>query len=215
MIKLCVFDYNGVIVQTETIHVHKMMDMLKEFSIQYSMEDISVLMGGNKLTRPVLMEKRFGHQETFKKNRQKILTGHRTIYPPADQIKTPHIKEILAYLQEQGIHITLCSNSSLDRVREGLKQIEIDSYFECLYSGMESGHAKPDPYIYLSAMKQFQAYPNETLVIEDSEVGIHGAKLSGAYVAALKDPDGLSVQHEADWIIKDLLEIKSIVKERQ
>ena len=51
---------------------------------------------------------------------------------------------------------------------------------------------KPDPYMYVSAMKKFNVSPEKTLIFEDSEIGKQAAYASGAHVYEVKSYDELS-----------------------
>ena len=52
--------------------------------------------------------------------------------------------------------------------------------FDLIYAGVDVKQGKPSPEIYLKTMKALGVSPDETLIFEDSEVGIQAAKASGA-----------------------------------
>ena len=79
-------------------------------------------------------------------------------------------------------------------------------------SGDECVAHKPDPEIYLRALRRLGVTPDETIVVEDSPVGIRAGKAAGALVCALRQPDGVVLdQHEADLVIDSLSEVVSLV----
>ena len=75
-------------------------------------------------------------------------------------------------------------------------------------SGHECSAFKPDPEIYLRAMKALGVEPAECLVIEDSPLGIEAGKRSGARVLALRPHEGVNLdQSRADAVIDNLTDI--------
>ncbi|WP_322988594.1 HAD family hydrolase [Hoeflea sp.] len=79
----------------------------------------------------------------------------------------------------------ICSNSSSHRLKAMLGRTGIDRLFgEHVYSAKDvgEGHTKPAPDVFLHGAAQFDANPENCLVIEDSVHGIHAAKTAGMRV---------------------------------
>lgn len=62
-----------------------------------------------------------------------------------------------------------------------LKQFEIDDLFDLILTHDDISHSKPDPEGFLKAMQFFGAAPEETIIFEDSDVGLEAAQKSGAF----------------------------------
>ena len=62
-------------------------------------------------------------------------------------------------------------------------------------------------------MEDYGVNGSETVVFEDSKMGIQAAKQAGARVIALKDAMGISRQEEADVIIEDLQDAIDVIRE--
>lgn len=62
-----------------------------------------------------------------------------------------------------------------------LKQFEIANLFDLVLTHDDITHSKPNPEGFLKAMEYFDAEPEETIIFEDSEVGLEAAEQSGAY----------------------------------
>ena len=54
-------------------------------------------------------------------------------------------------------------------------------FLQTLYTGQDVENGKPSPEIYDKTMAELQVQPSDTLIFEDSEVGLQAAKASGAY----------------------------------
>ena len=60
-------------------------------------------------------------------------------------------------------------------------------YFDVVLSGDDFKESKPNPEIYQVAMKELDAAPTETLIIEDSTKGITAGVAAGATVWRIRD----------------------------
>jgi HAD superfamily hydrolase (TIGR01509 family) len=212
MIRLVIFDVDGVIVQTETLFMEFVMEDLDRQKIRYTKNDISKIMGTNNHTRTQVMDSLFGDQQAYR-DWDKVIHFHpeRIVYP---ELMTEHLRELLSYLKEENIICSICTNSQQVRTERLLKELDLEEYFDGIYSGSDLHHSKPDPYMYELAMQEHNVLPEETIVLEDSSLGIQAGRNSGAYTIALRDRDGLADQREADIIIRDLMEVKEIVEKR-
>ena len=74
-------------------------------------------------------------------------------------------------------------------IRTTLEHFELIEYFPVLRSADDEEHGKPDPAVYLSAMSQLGADPNDCIAFEDSVAGVRAAKGAGARVVAVPDPE--------------------------
>ena len=90
--------------------------------------------------------------------------------------------------------------------------LDIDELTDYFISGDECAGHKPDPEIYLRAMRRLAVRPEEAVVVEDSPTGIRAGKASGALVCALRQPDGVLLdQREADVVLEDLFELVDLI----
>lgn len=97
----------------------------------------------------------------------------------------PH-EYALSRLKKNGYKIAVCSNSIANTINVMLKKAEIIQYFEIMLSNQDVSNAKPDPEIYLSAMKGLGISPEEALILEDNEHGLKAAYASGAHVMKIE-----------------------------
>ena len=214
MYQVLLFDFDGVIVQTEAWYMRLEAQALQQMGIQYTKADMSALMGANYKTRPAALDRCFGNQENYQKHRDELLH-----YRPSQEkpdwktLETPHLEELLSFCRDNRIPVSVATNSDSERIRNALKDLGILHYFRFIYSGLETGHPKPDPYIYTLGIEDAGRLPSQAMVIEDSRVGIEGAKASGAFVTALRDPDGIADQSFADAIVTDLRDVIPLLRQ--
>ena len=62
-----------------------------------------------------------------------------------------------------------------------LKQFEITDLFDLVLTHDDIMNSKPNPEGFLKAMEYFEATPEETIIFEDSDVGLEAAEKSGAF----------------------------------
>lgn len=62
-------------------------------------------------------------------------------------------------------------------------------------------------------MDTFHTTGDETIVVEDSRLGITAGKKAGAYVAALKDEYGAINQNDADRVLDDIRKVIDFIDE--
>jgi HAD superfamily hydrolase (TIGR01509 family) len=60
-------------------------------------------------------------------------------------------------------------------------------YFDFMISNEDVANGKPDPEMYVKAMKKLKLKPNECLIVEDNENGIKAAQASGGHLLVVRD----------------------------
>lgn len=214
MYKVLLFDFDGVIVQTEAWYMRQQAQALEQMGIRCTKADLAALMGANYMTRPAAMDRCFAGQEAYRKNRDEIVKYRPAkINPDWKALVTPHLEELLSFCRDHHIPMSVATNSGSDRIVDALNTLGISKYFRSIYSGLETGHPKPDPYIYTLGIEDAGCLPSQAMVIEDSRTGIEGAKASGAFVTALRDPDGIADQSFADAIVTDLRDVIPLLRQ--
>jgi HAD superfamily hydrolase (TIGR01509 family) len=116
----------------------------------------------------------------------------------------PEVVPSLEALKVAGYKLALASSSDHAAIDHILSENALAAYFPVVLSGQDFKESKPNPEIYLTAMKRLGAAPEETLIIEDSAVGIRSGKAAGATVWAIEYKDVEIDQSEADLLIDDL-----------
>tara|TARA_B100000900_G_scaffold416160_1_gene449607 strand:- start:4844 stop:5419 length:576 start_codon:yes stop_codon:yes gene_type:complete len=100
----------------------------------------------------------------------------------------PQLKQLFDRLYIK-YKLSLCSNSRSEFVFKCLNVLQLWQ-FESVFS-RDYGPAKPDPWMYNSAMEISGVTPDQTIIFEDSPVGVEAAKRSGAFVIEVEDSQDL------------------------
>lgn len=85
--------------------------------------------------------------------------------------------------------LCLASNSRSEFVFKCMNILRLWQ-FECVYT-RDYGPAKPNPWMYTECMRITNSSPSETVIFEDSSVGIEGARATGARVVEVLDSKDL------------------------
>jgi len=99
----------------------------------------------------------------------------------------PYVDELLEKIIVKGYKAYIVTGSSLTSVNLILKYSKLGLYINDFICGDEVKKSKPDPEIYLSALKKFDLNPDEVLAIEDSYNGIISAVNAGIRTVSVND----------------------------
>lgn len=152
----------------------------------------------------------------FKLNREKYYEIYdrqaEIIYNEAKQTKG--IQEFILYLKNKKIKVGLVSSSRKKWIDIVLKKLNIINEFDLVISLNERKDlkSKPNPDGYLEAMKVLHSFPQETIILEDSNSGILSAEASGAFTIGYKEHLLANYnQIEADCYAENLNEVRIII----
>ena len=181
MLKLVIFDLDGVLYDSKEIHFLSFNKALEEYGDEYVIsesEHLKTFDGLPTQKKLDLLTKTKGleaslHDEIWKKKQQftSELLG---------EIKeNKFLKNNLNNLRKS-MKVVCASNSINKTVIEVLTNLGVLDCFDLVLSNEDVKSSKPHPEMYWKSMMEFNALPSETVIIEDSPVGRKGAVMSGA-----------------------------------
>ena len=94
----------------------------------------------------------------------------------------------LSRLKNDGYSLAVASNSITSTIREMMVKAGLIEYLEFFVSNEDVVNAKPDPEIYLQAIRRLELNPEQCLILEDNDHGYEAAIKSGAHVMRVKNP---------------------------
>ena len=204
MIKLIIFDLDGVLVESRELHYIALNKALVEFGEQYviSREEhlckydaLTTTMKLDRLTKEKGLPKEY-HHKVWQLKQKKTLEE-------IDNFGIDHrIQNILKSFKDQDYIIACATNSiratsKLMLIRKGFME-----YIDFLYSNEDVKNAKPNSEMYLRCMIKAGVNPDQTVIIEDSHIGRKAAISSGAHLCAVKDSHDLTYDKIQDTILR-------------
>lgn len=122
-------------------------------------------------------------------------------------------KALLEVLKQKGILMVIATSSERDHIEKAFKRLEIDGYFETIFTCSEVGKSKSSPLIYRKAAEYLCTKSEETLVFEDALHALLTAKSAGFHTLAVHDEasekDQEALKKEADVYVTALTELLS------
>ena len=202
MIKLIVFDLDGVLVETKKLHYDALNKALCDVDTKYEItleEHLSKYDGLSTRKKLDLLgrEKGLSGME-FERiwMRKQLYTSQMLRELKSDD----RIINVLSKLKNDGYTIVVASNSIRDSVKITLLKLGFLEYIDFYLSNEDVRHPKPHPEIYLRAIIESSVSPKETLIIEDSIVGRKAANESGAYLMGINNPTDIIYENIIKYI---------------
>jgi HAD superfamily hydrolase (TIGR01509 family) len=191
-LKAIFFDQDGVIVDTERDgHRVAFNRTFAEFGLkaEWSVEEYHQLLqigGGKERMLHYLRTKGFGvpvpadqEQELIKKLHKRKTDMFIELIESGALPLRPGIHRLMREAQTAGVALGICTTSDERAAKAISGRLLGDVKFQFILAGDVVSRKKPDPEIYLLAMKKAGLTPAECLVVEDSRNGVLAAKAAG------------------------------------
>ena len=193
MIKLICFDLDGVLIEAKKIHYDSLNDSLPDiYKITWE-EHLSKYDGlkTNDKLNLLNLEKNLKKTDFKKIWKQKQINTLKQIKKIQ---KSENILSVFKKMSNE-YKIAVCSNSIKRTVLTALSKLEIIEYIDLIISNEDVNVSKPHPEIYWKAMSFFGVMPEETIIYEDSPVGLKSSHDSGAHVNRIKSPKDINLNY--------------------
>ena len=189
IIKGVLFDFDGVVVQSEKLHRRTFLELLKPYGVKVSEERwYNEFAGtGSRHIFEVLV-KEHGLQEKVDDLVAKRKKNYENAVRCGRLKKTPGIEKFLRKLKDKKIKTAIVSGSHRTNVQAALEIFGLAKYFDIIISGDELEKRKPDPEPYLHAARKLGLMPKECIAIEDSFSGAKSATAAGMQLIIVKSP---------------------------
>ena len=182
MIKNIIFDFDGVLVDSEILVAKAFSEYMRKYGIEIDEEEFANFAGKKTVQVIDVLSQKYSikDQENFFSDIMDIAS-----YIYKNELTA--VKGVCNFLQKTKLSLYIGSNSTKDRIISGLHKVELNKYFkpENIYSFDLVGKAKPDPDIYLKAIADNNLNKNETIILEDSVVGVKAGVNAGVKVIGL------------------------------
>ena len=194
MIKLIIFDLDGVLVEAKNIHYDALNRALgEEFAISW--EDHLSIYDGLKTNQKLEMlteRKNLSvklHEKIWNDKQKYTLKMLKELKPDKNLIN------VFEYLNQKGYKVAVCSNSIRKTVLTVLSKLGIMEYMDFIISNEDVKNSKPHPEMYWKAISVMRCLPEETLIVEDSPYGLLAASRTHSHILRVKNPSEVTVDN--------------------
>ena len=181
MISCVLFDFDGVIADTERSNGDYLAQALAAFGIPFTEEDRLSLIGTNGA----------GTLDRFLQRAD----------PPVTREQLAQVREGLA---------GVVSSTSTKYIVTALNRMGLTGQFQVIVCGDMVRRPKPAPHSYQLAMSLLGLSPEDCLAIEDSPTGIRAAQAAGLRVVGYKGGSVEQETGSASWEVRSFQEIKAL-----
>lgn len=192
MPKLFVFDLDGVLIESCDIHFGCFNQALEEITGRtLSREEHDVQFNG--LSTRMKLSKLGLDCETA----NAVYARKQSLTEQAFENigVSERLQEMIRGVKRTGALVMCASNCIRNTVESALKRLGIFDEMDGIFSNEDVSKPKPAPDVYLLAMKSVNVDPNDTLIFEDSYVGLQAAVASKAGVHRVKKADDLTLEY--------------------
>lgn len=195
MIKGIIFDFDGLIVDTESVWYESYQEFMQEkYGAEIELHLYSQCIGTtneflNQYFQSLVTDETLNCSEIHEL----------TLLKFKEKMKQPALRAgVIDYIQEakkSNLAIGLASSSSKTWVTEYLKTLQIYDYFDVINTRDDVKVVKPDPELYVKTLQELNLKPTEAIAFEDSLNGLKAAKEAGLYCVIVPNP----VTHQMDF----------------
>lgn len=210
MIKALIFDFDGLILDTETPEYETWQAIYRDHGHEFPLQHWGKIIGGDgthqfdpyeylqelhgdPIDRDAIRKKQ-REEDDRKLEAQPILPG---------------VEMMLDEAERMGLKLAVASSSPHSWVDSHLERLGLFDRFPIIVCADEVPRAKPDPALFLRALDELEVGADEAIVFEDSPNGVKAAKRAGIFCVAVPNPITRSLEFPpTDLLLDSLADIK-------
>jgi len=209
MIRALIFDFDGLIIDTESPDYQSWQEVYREYGAELPLQLWADVIGSGPAAsfEPYsYLEERVGRaldreviRGRHKRREAELIAGERVL---------PGVETYIAEAQRLGLKLGVASSSPLDWVEGHLTRLGLVDHFEAIRSADDVPRTKPDPALYVTALDALGVRAEEAIALEDSPHGVTAANRAGIYCVAVPNAltGRLSLDH-ADRVLSSLADL--------
>jgi beta-phosphoglucomutase len=216
MLRAVIFDFDGVITDSEILHLRAFNQSLAQYGIEITKNDYYTMYLGFNDTDcyKLLIEK--GLLKMDEQQINTLMIQKKKIFEQlakAEGKMIEGVRDFLNMLEQNNIPMAICSGSLLTEVEMVLEEARLRHLFEVIVSGEQVKKGKPDPEGFLLSLQRLNENrenpitANQCVVIEDSHWGLEAAKAAGMHTIAVTNSYDAEQLSMADKIVDRLSEL--------
>ena len=176
-VKLILLDFDGTLVDTRRANALAYIATLEEVGVTISESEYLSRFYGMRCME-FMRELGFEDDEEIERLRRRKIE----LYPNYFNFVT--LNEALwnwcQMMRAMGVKVWIVSTGHIDNITNVMRYLRLESGVDGLITGDDVARPKPYPDAFCMAMESVGVLPKETIIFEDSEIGLEAARRSGA-----------------------------------
>lgn len=211
-VKAILFDMDGVLVDSEPLHVHAKREALRRAGIEVAPERFAAYTG--RTDRAMIFELA-AEQGRSASDSNAILVAKRQIFEDLEHDLQP-IEGALPFVRwaHERYRLALATSATPRHRAASLERLGITALFEVTVDSAQVTEPKPSPEVFQKAVAQLGLAPEECWVIEDSVSGLLAAKAAGCFAVGITTsfPEDSLRGAGADLVVRSFDELRARIE---
>jgi len=211
MINTLIFDFDGLILDTETAEIRTWQNMYAEYGHPFPQDQFIQTVGGFGISN--FDAARYLHELTDGALDQEVVR-QRFKNESGEEIRRspilPGVEDILAEAKRRRMKLAVASSSKHAWVDTHLTRLGLFNKFDLIICSEDvpAGRTKPYPDLFLKALEGLKARAGEALIFEDSPNGVTAANAAGIAVVLAPNPTTLRMPFNGEYLkLKSLADL--------
>ena len=219
MLKAVIFDMDGVLFDSEQAIIDCWIPVAEKYGIRDVVPQLMKCIGITESESAKVFRSVYGQDFPYEKVRKEVNDEYRKFCDEGRLPVKPGVRELLSYLEANGIRTAIASSGDRDHVRRLLEKAGILPYFQVIVGGDMVARSKPAPDVFLKAEEELRKLVQEDIlpkedirIIEDSYQGVRAACAAGIPVIMVPDllPPTEECKEKAERILPSLVEVLAL-----
>lgn len=213
MLRAVIFDFDGVIADSEVLHLAALNQVLSQHGIEITTEDYyKDYLGLTDIDLFKLLNSK-GQLELDSRGIENLVEQKEQVFEKSAKTKCGIIEgvdDFLQILKQDNIPTAICSGALLAEIELILKGAGLRSFFEVIVSAEQVEKGKPDPAGFLLTLQKLNQkspnpiLPDQCVVIEDSHWGLEAAKAARMHTIAITNSYDADQLTAAEKVVDNL-----------
>lgn len=201
-IKACLFDLDGVIVDTAKYHFIAWREIADELGFEFTLQNNERLKGVSRMRSLEILLEAGGI--SLDEDAKELLAAKKNnnylkyVYQITSEELLPNAMNFLKECKDHKIKTALGSASKNAMLI--LERLQIVDLFDCIIDGTKVSQAKPNPEVFLKGAEELKVVNSNCIVFEDAEAGIEAAINAKMKSIGIGNPE---ILYKADLVIPD------------
>ena len=185
MIKGIIFDFDGLICDTETPELKAWEELFRQYRKKFPLQEYLATIGSiyNDNTHVLILNEMLDEPIDAEQLMREFVAVKRDLIE--QEPLRPGVLDYLQEAKEAGLRIGLASSAPDEWVYHHTKRLNVIEYFDSIKTAEDVARTKPDPELYLRTLECLQIQPHEAIALEDSPNGLSAALQAGVHVVVV------------------------------